>query len=160
MEDIRLEKLKSNKPTDKTRITAFLILFLLIALVFFTIKKYGQGFITFLIFVLLLLIPVFIMFEEDIVKIFGYKYDTKLKKKNRKINTKKSRAYQMMTSKTAKQIITLALIVLSIVVSIVLVYKSTKLDQSIPINKRKILFFLLISMLLMINTGTLAMVYF
>ena len=92
------------------------------------------------------------MFEEDIVKIFGYKYDTKLKKKNRKINTKKSRAYQMMTSKTAKQIITLALIVLSIVVSIVLVYKSTKLDQSIPINKRKILFFLLISMLLMINT--------
>jgi len=158
MEDIRLEKLKSNKPIDKTRITAFLILFLLIALVFFTIKKYGQGFITFLIFVLLLMIPIFIMFEEDIVKTFGFKYDTKIKK-NRKINKKRNKAYQMMTSKTAKQIITIVLIILSIIVSIVLLYKSKKLDQTIPINKRKIILFLIMSMLLMINSGTLAMVY-
>jgi len=158
MKEIRLEKLKSKKPTNKTRITAFLILFLLIGLVFYTIKKYGQGFLTFLIFILLLLIPVFIIFEEDIVSIFGYKYE----KKPNKIKTKKktkSKSYKMLTSKTAKQIITISLVILSIIVSIVLLHKSRKLDQSIPVNKRKILLFLIISQLLMINSGTLAMVY-
>ena len=39
MEDIRLEKLKSNKPTDKTRITAFLILFFIDSIGIFHYKK-------------------------------------------------------------------------------------------------------------------------
>ena len=158
MKEIRLEKLKSKKPTNKTRITAFLILFLLIGLVFYTIKKYGQGFLTFLIFILLLLIPVFIIFEEDIVSIFGYKYEKNPNKIKTKKNTK-SKSYKILTSKTAKQIITISLVILSIIVSIVLLHKSRKLDQSIPVNKRKILLFLIISQLLMINSGTLAMLY-
>ena len=161
MEGIQLTEIKQKIPTNKTKITAYLILFILIILFLYSLKKYGQGFLTFFIFVLLLLIPVFIILEDEIIKIFGFKMPEKKKNLNKK-NMKKFKGikvYDKLISKSSKQIITISLIILSIIVSIILIFKQRKLDQTIAVNKRKILLFLILSQLLMINSGTLAMVY-
>lgn len=153
--NIRLSETKSPEPSKTRRITAFIILFIIIFALFFTIQKYGIEFFTFFIFILLLLIPVIASFEKDISNFLGIGEKTIQETNNKSEEEDEvSERRPLITSKTYIYLI-IFIISVALVAAIYLMYKSYKLEKD-----KKDLVKLLIANIILINCGTLISVTF
>lgn len=150
---IRLSESKAPNPEFTRRVTAFLLLFIIIALLLFTIKKYNIDFITITIFLLLLLIPVIASFEKDITNFLGIG-NKAIEEKRKKVNTNISDKTPQISTKTYKYFI-LFLVIVGILVSLYLMYKSYKLELG-----NKDLGKLILANLILINCGTIISITF
>lgn len=150
--NIRLSESKAPDPAFTRRITAIMLLFIILALLLFAINKYNIDFITITIFLSLLLIPVIASFEKDITNFLGLGGDTirEKKKETKRVKINKPR----ISSKTYKYFI-LILVILGILGSLYLMYKSYKLEEG-----KKDLIKLVLANLILINCGTIISITF
>ena len=146
---IRLSETKTKDPSRTKRITAFILIFIIIFGLLFTINKYGVEFITFVIFIILLFIPVVIAFEKDISNALGFK-DSQLEDVKDGLEDVKEEIPEISVTKKMYKIFIICLVIIGIIVSIFLFYKSYKLDK----NKED-LTKLIVSNFILINCGAL-----
>lgn len=146
---IRLSETKAPDPGRTKRITAFIIIFIIIFGLFFTINKYGVEFITFAIFILLLSIPLMIVFEKDISKSLGIS-ESQLEDVKENIDDVKEEIPEVNITTKMYKIFIICLVSLGMIVSVFLFYKSYKLEK----NKEDLVK-LIVANFILINCGAL-----
>ena len=148
--NIKISETVEPQPSKTKRITAYVLLVIIIISVFFTIKKFGIQFLTFFIFILLLLLPVFITFETDITKFLGIDRE-KVDSEKDKLKQQAEDAYDdyspKISSNTYKWIVVF-IVSVALLVSLILIITSKNFHKSKISN-------LIVSNLILINCGAL-----
>jgi len=70
-DDISILAFEKNQPqevSDKRKITLIIALFIIIIFSLLLVKKFGPGFFSFILFISLLIIPIFFVFDKEITK--------------------------------------------------------------------------------------------
>lgn len=147
--NIKISEIVEEDPSKTKRITAYIVLFILFVVILISIRKFGIHFITFFIFILLLLIPVFVTFEKDVLKSLGYDA-SQVKKagKNIKKKYKKAKSHVPEFKSSTKKKMVIFVLIIALITTTLLIIQSKSL-------KKSDITMLLVSNFILINSGAL-----